>query len=378
MVAELEGPEQYTCSAWFIPVRSGAKGIATQNIEEGIRMGVKRTLFFIFIAAVLLAAPLARSSDLQLTSYDGGFFTIQIPYGWKIYTAGQCAQLAFVVRDKQDQLRQIFFFGSVGPVYMSQQQKQIDWNYANMGGYPVTWIDMPVISPLTPQNFMRHFSDIASTRIAQEFMPQVPRLDNLSVICVTEQPSMIYGGKTALIRALFTKNQKVGEGLFLCTVAPFLPFTGAPGGGNAYGFMVSGITATKREFPIVLRILARSMASFNVNPTYVNQCINASQAAFRQIVKAGQTLREVSDLIIKGWEDRNKRYDIIAEKRSDSILGFKRVYDPDTKETYQVDPEFWHQYKLNRGRFRMNNLRVIPNNNYELWNRAPRPQREIK
>lgn len=348
-----------------------------QNIEEGIQMRVKTTLFFILIAISLLA-PRANSSDLRLSNYDGGFFTIQIPAGWNIYTAGQCAELAFVVRDKQNELRQIFFFGSVGPVYMSQQQKQIDWNYVNMGGYPVAWIEMPVINPLTPENFMRHFSDIASTRIAQQFMPQAPRLDNFSIISVTEQPSMIYGGKTALIRALFTKNVKVGEGLFLCTVAPFMPFTRGPGGGNAYGFMVSGITATKREFPKILPILARSMASFNINPTYVNQCIKASQAAFQQIMRAGQTLRETSDLIMKGWEDRNKRYDIMAEKRSDGILGFERVYDPDTKEIYQVNSQFWERYKLNRERFRMNNLQVIPSNNYELWNKAPKPQREIR
>jgi len=67
----------------------------------------------------------------------------------------------------------------------------------------------------------------------------------------------------------------------------------------------------------------------------------------------------------------------MAEKRSDAILGFERVYDSDTKETYQVNQQFRERYKLNHERFRMNNLQVIPNNNYELWNKAPKPQREI-
>ena len=36
----------------------------------------------------------------------------------------------------------------------------------NMGGYPVSWIEMPIINPLTPENFMRHFREIASTQVA--------------------------------------------------------------------------------------------------------------------------------------------------------------------------------------------------------------------
>lgn len=337
----------------------------------------KSMLFFILIVISLLA-PRANSFDLPLANYDGGVYTIQIPASWNIYTAGQCGELAFVARDRENRLNQVFFFGSIGPVYMSQEQKQIDWNYMNMGGYPVGWIEMPVINPLTPENFMLHFSDIASTRIAQQFMPQVPRFENFKAISITQRPSMIQDGKTEMIRALFTKQAKVGEGMFLCTAAPFMPFTGGPGGGNGYGFMVSGVTAAKRQFPQIVSILVKSIGSFKVNPAYVNQCIQASNATFQQVMRSSQTLQETSDLIMKGWQNRNKTHDIMAEKRSDAILGFERVYDPDTKETYQINPQFWEGYKLNQQRFRMNNLQLLPDNNYKLWNKAPKPQREIR
>ena len=244
--------------------------------------------------------------------------------------------------------------------------------------YPINWIEMPIVNPLTPENFMHQFQYIASTQVAQQFMPQAPRLWNFKVICVDYQPSMTYGGKTGMIRALFTKDGEIGEGLFLCTVAQFMPYTGGPGGGNAYGFMVAGITAPKREFAKLQPILAKSIGSFSVAQTYVNRCIQASQAAFQQVIRASHTLRETSDIIMKGWEKRNKTYDIMAEKQSDTILGFERVYDPDTKETYQVAPQFWEQYKLHRERFKMNKLQVVPGNNYGLWNMAPKLQREIQ
>jgi len=40
-----------------------------------------------------------------------------------------------------------------------------------MGGYPIVWFEMPVISPLTPENFLENFHLIAGTDIARSFMP---------------------------------------------------------------------------------------------------------------------------------------------------------------------------------------------------------------
>jgi len=62
---------------------------------------------------------------LQAETFDGGFFSVEVPSGWQLVTAGQCADFAFLVRDPAEPLRQVFFFGQVGPVYMHAQQKQL-------------------------------------------------------------------------------------------------------------------------------------------------------------------------------------------------------------------------------------------------------------
>ena len=80
----------------------------------------KIRLLFLFLIVLMAGSP-ANSSSLKLVDYDEGFFKIKIPSGWKIYTAGQCAEFAFVARNNRDPLSQIFFFGAVGPVYMNQQ-----------------------------------------------------------------------------------------------------------------------------------------------------------------------------------------------------------------------------------------------------------------
>ena len=190
-----------------------------------------------FFALVIIVLPLQLHSqpndNLELEKSDGGFFSIKKPEGWRIITAGTCSNFAFLIRDPSEPLRQIFYFGEVGPVYMSEQQKQIDYQYMNMAGYPIAWIEMPVIDPLTPSNFLKNYRLVAQTQTAQNFMPQCPKLENLQIISAVPQQSPINGGGTELIRALYTEGGNLGEGLFLVTVAPFMPFTGGPGGGKS-------------------------------------------------------------------------------------------------------------------------------------------------
>ncbi len=309
--------------------------------------------------------------QLNLERFKGGFFSIDKPAGWRIITAGQCGTFAFLIRDPSQPLRQILHFGEVGPVYMSEQQKRIDYQYMNMGGYPIAWIEMPVVNPLTPANFLAKFHQIARTQIARRFMPQCPGLDNLQIISAVPQQSPIGGGNTNLIRALFTEGGRLGEGLFLVTVAPLMPFTGGPGGGTAYGFLITGITAPKKEFRKIENILVKSVKSFTIHQSYVNNCLRQQAQTYAGILKAGKTLSETSDTIMRGWKNRNKTDDIISEKRSDAILGKERLYNPDNGEVYEFENGFYDKYKLNQNRYEMNNLQSLPDNNYDLWMKAP-------
>lgn len=302
-----------------------------------------------------------------LTAHDGGFFSISKPAGWEIMTAGNCASFAFVIRDPQDQLRQIFHFGEVGPVYLSEQQRNIDYQYMSMGGYPVAWIDMPAVDPLTPANFVQHFQDIAQSRIAQEFMPRAPRLSSLQVISTTRCPTPIPGGSTELLRGLFVEGGRLAEGLFVVTVVPMLPYNGGPGVGLAYAFLFSGITAPKDEFAALEPVLTKSLATFNLSETYVSNCMRQQAMTYEGILKAGRTLAEASDIITDGWEARNRVHDILSEKTSDAILGRERLYNPDTGEVFEFENGFYDQYDISRENYVVSNLQRLPDDAHNLW-----------
>lgn len=312
-----------------------------------------------------------RDSNLKLQNYNNGIFSIAKPNGWQLTMSGEGSSLAFLSWDPVRPLRQFFYFGSVGPVYMSNEQKQIDLNYMRSGGYPIGWIEMPVIQPFTVSNFFAHFNQIARTNVAQNFMPQCPRLDRFQIISAKSQNSMLPGGRTELIRALFIQNGQLAEGLFMATVVPYTPFMNGPGGGNGYGCMVMGLTAPQREFRNLQADLVSALRSFTINPAYAQSYIQQQEQVFARIMKAGQTLREAGDLIARGWQQRQRSEDIMSEKRSDAILGKERLYDPATGEVYDFQNGFYENYNLHRNRYQMNNLQPLPDNNYQLWTQAP-------
>jgi len=298
-----------------------------------------------------------QPKQLKMVQYDGGFFSLSKPTSWQIYTAGSCATFAFLVRDEDDPLHQVFYFGEVAPFYMNEEQKQFEIDYVSMGGYPNQWLDMPVVDPLTPENFLVHWNEIVRTSLAQEFMPQAPPLDYLQIISASPTSSTfpVPGSQTKLIRALFTYNGRLGEGLFLVTTAPFAVY------GAAFQFI--GITSPQGEFEAFEDSLVKIVQSFTISSDYARACMLSEGSNGG----AGKILDDTSDIIMEGWEQRNKVDDITSQKRSDSILDIERVYDPDTSIVYEAEGGFYDQYDINRDAYEMNDLQLLPDDSWELW-----------
>jgi hypothetical protein len=305
--------------------------------------------------------------SLNLEDYDGGFFSIEKPANWDLITAGYGSTLAFYIKDKATPANQIFYFNEVGPLYLAEEQKVVDKNYMDMGGYPVVWYEMPVIDPLTPENFLENFCLIARTDMAKKFMPDFPELTDVEVISTSKGISPISAGQTKTIRALFRQGGEIGEGLFYITVAPVIPLTGMPSGGIGYGFCCTGVTAVKSDFRYYQDSLIKSLNSLNISQAYIDSCLAQQQQQYQGILKAGRTLSETSDIIMDTWENRNRSDDIISEKRSDAILGYDRVYDPETGTVYEVPLGFYDDYNIDREHFRMDNLQQLPDNDWNLW-----------
>jgi hypothetical protein len=309
--------------------------------------------------------------ELELFDVGPTFFSIRKPKGWDIHIAGVCTTLGILIRDPAVSLRQIFYFGDIGPVYLKEAQRQIDQYYVDHGGYNIPWLDAPAVDPLTTANFFTHWPGIAAMDAAAAYMPEFPKLTALTAVSNTPLSPMLPTADSALVRGLFVENGAVGEGQFLGTTWVNMPFMGVPGGGTGYGSIILGITAAKREFKDVEATLVASLESFTVTQGYIDWCIAQQQRLWGAVAAEGQTLRETSDMIFDGWQSRTQSADISAEKSSDALRGVDRVYDPGTNQVYEVPAGWYANYDIYRNQYTMNDLQLLPDNNYPLWMSVP-------
>jgi hypothetical protein len=312
------------------------------------------------------------SSELELFDVGANFFSIRKPKGWEVHIGGVCTTLGILIHDPAVPLRQIFYFGLIGPIYLTEQQRQLDQYYIDHGGWNIiTWLDAPVVNPLTAENLFVHWPGISNMKAATDFMPEFPKLTGLTVISNTPQSPVIPGGNAALLRGLFMENGVVGEGQFLGTVWVVSPFTGIPGGGIGYGGMILGVTAPKTEFSDVEARLIASLETFTVTQGYVDWCMDLQHQLWGAVAQEGQVLSETSDMIFEGWRSRSQASDITAEKSSDAFRGVDRVYDPTTDQVYEVPVGWYTTYDAHRGEYTMSDLQLLPDDSYPLWMSAP-------
>lgn len=336
-------------------------------------VNLRRFIFFICVAFVLMAAPDCFSEtkkQVKYKQYDGGFFTIEIPEGWEVFTAGSCATFSFIIRDPQNPIRRIFYFGEAGPVYLNEHQRQIDYQYISMKGFPIQWIDMPTVAPLRAEIFFKQFCLIAQNPLAQNFISGMPTLNNFQVISSVPQRSSLMDGDAKVIRALFNEFNTVGEGLFYTITAPLLPYDGmSPAAGIGYGFCCTGISSYKTDFKEWEAVLLRSLRSLELEQGYITQCRQIQDKMWSSISEINKIWDDISGMIQKSWEYRNKVQDIAAEKWSDTMLGKERLYDPHTGEVYEFETGFYDKYNINREKYKKPDLQPLSDGDYELWSK---------
>lgn len=232
------------------------------------------------------APEVSATGAFQLEDYNSGIFSITKPVGWEVLTGGTCGSFSFLVRDRQKPLKQIFYYGEMGPVYLNEEQKSIDREYMDMGGYYLFWNDMPVVDPLTPENFIMKFYLISETEVSGKYVVKTPELGNVEIISAdASQP--IVSGEAKKIRAYFNQNGTAGEGLFYVDVAEILPFSGMPAAGLGYAFSFIGLSAERGKFGEMEKELVKVLESFKLSEDYVSDCKKQQEQQAQNIIKAG-------------------------------------------------------------------------------------------
>lgn len=321
-------------------------------------------------AKVARKAPEEWVGTVKMEAGKEKFFTVKKPAGWNIITAGSGPILSVWMRDPQSPARQAFMFGTVGPFFLTREQKDLAHKPMASGGRWVQWSDMPVVDPSTAGAFLYQWNTLIHTSMAMEFAPRLPPFENLTII--SAQPVQArFGGQAELVRALFSQNGEVVEALFIAEVVEYAPSVSDPAEHQGYAYIFSGIAMPKPDFSNYLAPLMRSMESFKLSEQYVSTYTTTSQKAFKNILRASQDLRETADVLTRGWNARQKVDDMRSEKRSDEMLGRERLYDPDTGDAYVFPKGWYNTYDDVREKYNNPNLHPIPERNCEAWTVPP-------
>ena len=310
----------------------------------------------------------------ELEDYDNERFSIRKPDDWDIYRIGDCTALGFIMKDRKNPARQVLYFGSVGPVYLNESAK---WRDRNSFGWNNE--DIPVISDVSPENFLKSFGIIANCNNISMNFPQFPALSNVQAISIQDEDNIIIGDmgnvQTQLIRAVFEQDGEVLEGVFLIETVRMEE------AGYGFAYPAIGVIAPVEEYVYVCDFLMESLGTFRFNEQYVQQCIESLRAsgneadanAFDRISK---TIDETNEMVYDGWKNRQPSGDISAKQYTDMQYGNVRFYDKDSPdgETFYGTYQEAEEYMNNSDRTNKPNLVPLTREQpLELWNSHAKP-----
>ncbi len=66
-----------------------------------------------------------QSSGLTLSTYNGGYFSMLIPQGWRVEVSGAFAGICYKVYDPNNPARQFFFYGALAPYHKSEAARRV-------------------------------------------------------------------------------------------------------------------------------------------------------------------------------------------------------------------------------------------------------------
>jgi hypothetical protein len=135
----------------------------------------------------------APEVSLDLVSYDGGHFSMDLPKGWKLDTVGEYENFGFRAYDPNSPARQIFFYGNMKYFLKSDAGKKAWETYLTYGGYgdAQVYADACVLSPATTEQFFYTFNNYTSYAMKYGVVHNFATLNDLEIVESTPRNSPI-------------------------------------------------------------------------------------------------------------------------------------------------------------------------------------------
>ena len=293
-----------------------------------------------------------EAKTIKLEEYNNGLVSFVKPAGWKVdIPTVDYIHYSFKVYDPENP-DYMFLFGLKQEGFLKTEKARS--TYAKY--YPNAMFSrLQAVDPQTTEGFYKVWNKNAELSNKEElktsYFPIFNNLEKIDTLGKTELGGDIVrykfqDSKNETVQGLFTATVKssgtyyINTNIFNLTspkvdVAPL----------NVYNIIF--MTAPDAEFNEWQPVLDKCLASIQFSDTFIKG-FNNQEATLVATIKANQKIYDsISDMIMDSWNKRSNSYDIISQKRSDSTLGYERVYNTETGEIYKAYNGFTDEYKGN-------------------------------
>ena len=285
----------------------------------------------------------AETKSIKFTDFDNGLIKMKVPDGWKVDVLGDYIHYTVKVYNPQKPIYQFYFNLKVEGFNKSEEAKKWQQKY-----YPDSiFAKASVIATKDTEGYYKIFNDMGPLNNTENFT--FPILTDFTVIENLGQG--IFGGDT--LRATFKdENNEEGEGIFTAYVydaGPYYVNENIISGKKIDTYYLSVydsifITAPKDEFINWEKTLNTIAGSLEFTDTFLNGFNKEQDAVMKNFQSIRNICNQISDGIMDSWAKRSASFDIMSQKQSDATLGYERVYDTETNETYKAYNGFTDDY----------------------------------
>lgn len=217
----------------------------------------------------------SQTASYTLENYDGGIFTMKLPKGFVIETAGAYAGFGFHAYDPQNPDVQIFFYGELGPYFRSAEDKSMYQQYSQSGD-PLT--KLSVLNPKTVLGCISSFDDYEqaynATSTPYHDFPVIRQLSNISEQPVTTFLSGVAESESMVLADLTSTTGNACSGIFQGSIADANPYASSFPSPSVCAMDVFGVIAPKEQFTSVSPALIESLYSFRFTDEYIKESMS--------------------------------------------------------------------------------------------------------
>lgn len=310
-----------------------------EDIEWPVKQDIANTENSVNQKKVIIEKTNAELLEEHMVDYNHeGIFSVTAPGTWEVSTGSYDMFYWIHLYDSNNENLQVFTLIEATLILKNQDAKDYYQYVLNATGNSAVFgasANAIVLEPATTESFYQHFMDYCAFVSTNEptyadfYFPQITNFETIEAFDIDDIYTPV-ALDNKLLHASFDHplTMEKGEGLFTAAVTEGLVMTD-PGFDCGYYniYNITGISAPYGMLNEYEDILRRIVGSIQYSDTFIETCSRNQGNIMQSASYVNQIMQDTSNIIVEGWNQRQKSYDAISQKYSDAILGYERVRD---------------------------------------------------